>query len=69
MEYFDYALNINKYDKTVYYNLALIHHFRFIESKSESYEESEKNYTAAIEFDHSYYKAIENLDSVMGYLK
>ena len=61
LEYFDYALNINKYDKTVYYNLALIHHFRFIESKSESYEEAEKNYTAAIEFDHSYYKAIENL--------
>ena len=61
LENYNYALNINIYDKTLYYNLALLHHIKLIENKFNDYKEAEKNYLTAIDFDNSYSKAIENL--------
>ncbi|WP_300366145.1 hypothetical protein [Brachyspira sp.] len=61
LDNFNYALEINQYDKTLYYNLALLYHFRIIESRFEDYKLAEDSYIKAINFDNSYYIAIENL--------
>ncbi len=61
LDNFTYALEINKHDKTLYYNLALLHHFRIIESRFENYKLAESNYLEAINIDNIYYMAIENL--------
>lgn len=61
LENFNYALEINKYDKTLYYNMALLQHLRIIESRFEDYKFAEKSYLKAIEIDPNYYNAIENL--------
>ena len=61
LEDLNYALEANNYDKTIYYNLALLHHIKFIENKFDNYKEAEKNYIAAIDLDSSYLNAIENL--------
>ena len=61
LEDFNYALNINNYDKTLYYNSALLYHIKLIENKFDNYKDAEENYLKAIELDNSYSKAIENL--------
>ncbi|WP_193376793.1 tetratricopeptide repeat protein [Brachyspira hyodysenteriae] len=61
LENFNYALEINEYDKTLYYNLALLNHFKLLESNFENYQLAEKNYLKAIELDSTYYIARENL--------
>ena len=61
LENFNYALEINEYDKTLYYNLALLHHLQLLESSFENYQLAEKNYLKVIDIDSTYYIARENL--------
>ncbi|WP_219698326.1 tetratricopeptide repeat protein [Brachyspira hampsonii] len=61
LENFNYALEINEYDKTLYYNLALLYHLQLLESSFENYKSAEKNYLKAIDIDSTYYTAFENL--------
>mgnify|MGYP001085198878 FL=1 len=61
LDNFNYALEINQYDKTLYYNSALLYHLRIIESRFEDYKLAESNYLEAINIDNMYYSAIENL--------
>ena len=61
LENFNYALEINEYDKTLYYNLAILHHLQLLESSFENYKSAETNYIKAIDIDSTYYIAIANL--------
>lgn len=61
LENLNYALEINEYDKTLYYNLAILHHLQLLESSFENYQSAEKNYLKAIDIDSTYYIAKENL--------